>query len=844
MKVAHLRPIKDCESVQWYLMATVKADLDALAEELNSGPESAAMFMHAVLHQMSKLVDEDVPEYTLMDDASRCAFEKKFHSLVIVPVYGDKQKVREGEQPPGVARLQKKSKTNVIPALQFLGRQQPSATSWASQVTGTVRSQLLPHLLRPALQPSPDWIWGQLDRVPSNQLQILRMAIAGPLDKDLDSWPTNGDLHHAACLAWILPFMQFVRKLEGGKMTLEYARRTSIETWISELPNGHSKEAWKKFKAFEAGWNVTAGMGVRDACQEVWFPKMSSSCPLAIACPVVDPPAMPAVSVIHIDNKGSAPEHFAALFLHEAALKHNRVLTKAAHYMSSELSSHCLASLHPSTKNLIERDRNPSHVDLLVTRKKTAASNRAFDEAAFVQDATVLDLLVIPSSVSMSLDLDEDGETDKNEGVHPPWKMDLGIPNLLLANYAAPWAANCPSYGRHHFEAMEDQLVQFLLAGRRPLKTSKSDHTQMSHAIVSFPFRFYHGSVNVDVIAALVDKSVVPQKTLLQAMGSITSCRRLESLLFSDYACAVETSHVTTDIIPILLGARNSLPCQDEITIGEFVELCSHAGRSIMQNCSISIHPDALERVFKYPDVAKVPLSGLVALHLLARDLVTLSEGIALRALDGSIFEGKELSCKEKCDLDKVVEQAGENPENLNITSRLLARCMYMSSAVLPLGTDIIKKESQSKRHGRSLQEVCEEMDVLEDVKDSNRVMALEMCLPSDFSHWNNASYGHTVQVFQAYRQAWKRIIGPKLKPPPASIHSFPILAGSSSGLIRPNFVHHEAQDPMIDEEQETWKTEADWVIVSEDDEDYDSAEEEENVCSSRSNGARVFRGF
>lgn len=818
-----LSPVKDPESVFWYLIAVVDADLHALAcqPEINGGSEQSGLFMHAVLARLREVAHDPSSNVNLDTNEGRVAYEQWFDRFV----------VRNVLQPsvPGrltaVARLRRDAgqqdgpDQHLSPA-SLLIRQDLSDLTWASSVLPSVRARMLPHMLRPISAPRPDRAFEQLQAAGEDCFRVVRLAMAGPPEPcggDGAAWPADADLSDAACLAWILPFLRLVWDTAGGVLTMQEARTTSIAEWLDGRPSEEARVfAWRLYRRFEAGWNqgCSGGGDVRNGCRLVSVPAMHPTRPLAIACPAVNPPPL-TPKCLDFGLEGTPPpEHLAATVLHELAVKHNTVLARAAEYLSSLGCKHVTATLHPGTELLLEQNNECRDGEMKENGRLgrcALPSGAAADTGSQmrlvlkVQDAATCDLLVYPSQIDDALHqvTHLQGGSDASNVADGRQLLDLGMDQLLGLCYQQPYGATCPPQGSFDLATAEGVLVQWLLAGRPPLQVTCVDHSEMAADIKPFPYRLYHGSITAAVLSAVVTRSAVRQVSLSLGAGRQKTAE-LEAALFRSPVMADKVCEVTGEIIPILLGARESL-VERTGTIAEFVQLCVRAGRTISNDATpaATVHPNALERVHSLPQVAALPLSVLVACYLLARDVGAMvrpqvSVGDVLIVLS-STGTGVETP-----DLAQGLVADPKDHHALDVVARLLARCIYLSpeppAGSLVPGEDELAEMQTGGVNSTPPEPVvllsclAESMDFLDEIEQHKLDARLPELLPPPLRHWGRHSHGHTLPAFRSFQSAWLSVMGPRLQPVRA-VRSGAARRGLSqqvdgdgddSGLIRP----------------------------------------------------------
>ena len=449
-KVARVNPVKTPDDTVWYLMANMEADLVALRKLLKGTVEETTLFMHAVLHRLVSLPpDEQPPDEGLTSHAARVKYETWFHQTVVMPVLGEKAANGKFEL-PGVKVLRRQAGQEKDPDLlltsDLLARRGISPDVW-SKMKATVRASLLPHVLRPLVFPLPQDAWEELL---AGRFEILHLLMAGLQD---GLWSIQLDLVRAASLAWILPFMQLVREKEGGKLTMETARRMTIHQWLEGQESHEKDNAWILFRNCEAAWEATLSSGnVRDGCGVVQLPPFSLNSPLALACPIAEPEKM-RHGDIPVGHQGAKPEHIAALGLHHLAVSHNRLVARIHAYLSSGAAAHVKARLHPSA----ELCKSSGQCNEDVGRDQ---------RVPLIQHASTAHLFVFPSQLETTCVGKED-----NDSYGPKiFQLDYKIDCFLREFFQIPSDADPPARGDHDLEAMENNLAWRLVTARRPLQ--------------------------------------------------------------------------------------------------------------------------------------------------------------------------------------------------------------------------------------------------------------------------------------------------------------------------------------------------------------------------------------
>ena len=868
----------------WYLSGVVDADMDALARlpEINGCREEAALFMHAILARLQDLHDTPTAALTnLSSPEGRAAYEKYFEDVVIRGVL---KQDSDGLSAMGKLRrdagchqqADSAAASSMLPTASLLVRADIPDSAWAAAVAPPVRAAMLPHVMRPLLDPDPSCAFEQLMAIGDSSFQILRLGMAGPPGA-ADDWPVDPDLDAAACLAGILPFLRAVEEQAGGSVTMQEARKTSFRSWINGRKTREGRaDCWRLYRRFESAWNrgCSADGNVRAGCRLISFPTMHPDMPLAMACPALSLPPT-GHGDIRVGPEGSpAPEQLVATALHELAVKHNSVLVRAAKYCSTPLGSHAQPCLHPATRMLLdqaEEDPFGEQAQLLANRpgKCVPLGSDEYGPAGVirVQDAGVCDLLVYKSSVeeedSEAREAGEEGGEAESSSVAavPLPEMDLGIWQILELCHQVPTGATCQPHGSFDLVAAEGVLAQWLLAGRPPLQVTSVDHSDMATDIRPFPYRIYHGSITDAVLSAAVAPCVSWQQvSLLQGLGQQRAAE-LEALLFRSPVTADKVCELAGELIPILMGARPGLP-GNVGTVAEFVQLCMRAGRSMSgaesnapgaaapRGCCI--HPNALDRVQQLPEFGALPLSVLVASYLAARDLMALERGLTVLTSAGDPLVSAVTNEAELQDsgLRKLTRQLGERQDggcSVHLFARLLARCIYLSSeppsaTLLPPSDE---DEDDPLLMGVPLCQAALSMDFLDELGHHNLEDVLMDVLPVSMKHWSRRSHGHTLAVFSALRAEWNNSIAHQMRNAPAGDTgrrpgAQPADDGDRSGLIRPALMDRKASARR----QWTGRTGVNGNGSSSDSDDSDTDDDKENDKSLFGHATKALGAF
>lgn len=460
--VARMNCVRNPNDTVWYLMASIEADLAALAQQLNGTVEVATLFVHAVLHKLGSLEPFEQPtEGSLTSHSARVAYENWFHRTVAQPVLGEKGAAGDFSL-PGVHALRREAgqatDPSVVLTTDFLSRRGLPTDAWTC-MKASVRASLLPHVLRPLVFATPKHTLQELAMASHGGRRFVLLSLLMPGLDDDGSWHLQPDLLRAASLAWILPFMRLVRDKEGGKITMRAARTTTIRKWLDGRENHEMEEAWT-LRNCEAAWNASlASDNVRVACHFIPLPALSEESPLALVCPIVEPEKL-RHGDLPIGDHPDPPEHVAAVALHTLAVSHNKIVSQLQSYLNpdNEAGAHVQARLHPSAS--------------CCTLDGQCLSGEKHHEGCvrLIQHATPTDLFIFASQLGNTC------EANDSETFGPrKFQLDYKIDSFLNAFFQIPWGADLPARGDHDFQAMENDLAWRLVASRRPLQVSSED---------------------------------------------------------------------------------------------------------------------------------------------------------------------------------------------------------------------------------------------------------------------------------------------------------------------------------------------------------------------------------
>eukprot|EP00439_Symbiodinium_sp_Y106_P067966 s2001_g11.t1 len=780
--VAMMNPVRDQDDTVWYFMANVEADLAALAKQLNSTVEVAALFVHAILHKLgeAELAQPDAVDCT--SPAGRNAYEAWFDANVVLPVLGVENS-SGGFSLPGVQALRRLAGQARDPTLvlstDLLARRAPPSEAW-DQMNAHVRACLLPHVLRPPICPDAETTYEELVKNgEAASLVILRLVMAGRAEEG--SWPVRKELARAASLAWILPFMRLVREKEGGRITMREARKIKMRDWLEKQAKGQEQQrAWALYRDCEAAWNAALSAGnIQDGCGRLTLPKWSLSSPLALACPICEPEPLQ-FGDLTVGDYPDPAEHCAAVGLHELALNHNKVLAQVKTYLQGPGSSHIQARLHNAEKFLCTAEGSEG-------TEGTCCAESGEASILLLQHATVPDLLVLPAQLQDACASQEEEPTPADEPF-PEKKLhlDFQVNSLLERFYQYPWSADGRARGGYDFQAMEQDLALRLVAGRRPLQVRSQDHKELQADIEDFPYRIYHGNVDVRILNRVKAdcRRLAPQVSLNNALG-VHRAEELEAAFFRNSAKASEVSRITGDLIALLLGARHMDGIiRGDMTLRQFAEVFTIAESSFPNKTSQS-HPDALMRIANMQEIAEVPLRALTALHLLSRDLLAMTQGVSVQ------FRDAKDECTDAADLPAELdvwldELRNAHPEVLLCICRLMSRVLYLSCEK-PLATR--QPHNCDYRQPPMLAQMVVGMDVVEELSAVCSGVAERYAdepVPSSLWHWNDWEPGHTIAAFKKCCESWRQVREPYLAPTRTVLACFAD-PGISSGMVKPS---------------------------------------------------------
>ena len=593
--------------------------------------------------------------------------------------------------------------------------------------------------------------------------QILRLGLNGPCNfaqdqegNEVIQWPAHSDLEDASLLGFILPFIQYVRRVERGSLTMDTARKTTIRSWIaSKRSMAEKNEARGLYRSFEAAWNKAFGIeGLRNGCRQVQLPEMNDERPIAIACPMAKAPMVRGKEFLHIDEKGTAPEWAVAIALHELATKHNKMLYVAAKYCQSDHARHVKYLVHQETSEGLEEDGS------FGGKPEDAGSH------LMIQKAGEGDLLLFSSDYSSQSSLSRaragpNANADPNADNPPPPAIQANyrIDDLLFTRHIVSSNPNCPADAQFDLHDVENQLVYWLFASRRPLKVSSADHTEESLFADISPFPYLRDSdlSTLEAVVARQGPNFPEQQPLRKERGAAD----LEYRLLTDRVFAEYVVKLTGDLLSIYQSAKPEFLAGDCKTVADLVNKYEAVGDAFVgdeNRDSFVNHPDSLSQVTDHPEIGQVPLSNLVSLYLTAREQIVLAEQpFALPGYD----ENAVFNLVKDCDTSAApriangrMTQVAEKEGELDKVTRLIVRCLILSDKPMP------REEIGDLEEKSPLLAMVGRVNVLDEVDDDK----LYDYFPMELHHWNETSRGHTLAVFKMYRDKWVKEVKPEIE--------------------------------------------------------------------------------
>ena len=168
------------------------------------------------------------------------------------------------------------------------------------------------------------------------------------------------------------------------------------------------------------------------------------------------------------------------------------------------------------------------------------------------------------------------------------------------------------------------------------------------------------------------------------------------------------------------------------------------------------------------PDIATVPLNALIALHLLARDILAMTQGVSIQTRD----TGEEYTASWELppDFRSHLEELKESPQALAVICRLVARSVYLAND-LPLAILDLERTGQHKE-APPLSILVQEVDIVDELEaifeDSKgeKDQLLHQPVPVNLKYWNDWKEGHVMAALKEYRSLWHEIRGVYLAAP------------------------------------------------------------------------------
>ena len=122
------------------------------------------------------------------------------------------------------------------------------------------------------------------------------------------------------------------------------------------------------------------------------------------------------------------------------------------------------------------------------------------------------------------------------------------------------------------------------------------DHKDLHQDYDAFPYRIFHGIVDVRILNRLKGCRLAEQVALSEAIG-VQKAEDLEISFFRDASHAVEVSKITGDLIALVLGVKSAHAFRSDMTLQEFVEVFTLVDKVPHQDRKCERHPDALMRI-------------------------------------------------------------------------------------------------------------------------------------------------------------------------------------------------------------------------------------------------------
>lgn len=360
--------------------------------------------------------------------------------------------------------------------------------------------------------------------------------------------------------------------------------------------------------------------------------------------------------------------------------------------------------------------------------------------------------------------------------------------------FQIPSDADPPACGDHDFEALENNLAWRLIAARRPLQICSEigvdeDHKDLHQDIDAFPYRIFHGNVDARILHCLKDCRLAPQVRLSEAL-SVQKAEDLEASFYRDTSYALAVSKITGDLIALLLTVNvknvSGIFCSD-MTLMEFVEVFTLVDNMPKCRSIGQTHPDSLQQIEGMGEIAALPLSALLSVHLLARDLYALTAGASIQTRDtGEEYTASwELPESLRSHLEELKEEC---PEVLAMICRLVARCVYLA---VDLPVAILASEDDEPKDPHPLASLVKEMDIVDELealcegKGENVKQLLLQPVPADLKCWSPWKEGHVIAALKEYTTWWSQIRGPFLAAPTGTSVSMAADPAVDGGMVK-----------------------------------------------------------
>lgn len=186
-------------------------------------------------------------------------------------------------------------------------------------------------------------------------------------------------------------------------------------------------------------------------------------------------------------------------------------------------------------------------------------------------------------------------------------------------------------------------------------------------------------------------------------------------------------------------------------------------------------------------EIAALPLSALLSVHLLARDLYALTAGASIQTRDtGEEYTASwELPESLRGHLEELKEEC---PEVLAMICRLVARCVYLA---VDLPVAILASEDDEPKDPHPLASLVKEMDIVDELealcegKGENVKQLLLQPVPADLKCWSPWKEGHVIAALKEYTTWWSQIRGPFLAAPTGTSVSMAADPAVDGGMVK-----------------------------------------------------------